>query len=224
MPVKDLVKTILFPPGYRKRRIIGGALKGLWFSFDLRADTQQWRGIYEQALQDWLHKHVKPGDICLDIGAANGYFTLLMAKLAGKSGHIYAFEPSAVSTHIQPHFDMNPEQDLARLSVLTSYVVASANDSGDEITIDELVYRESLTRVDVVKIDVDGGEIDVLQGMEQTLSQFHPHLFVEVHSRELLAGVEKITKKHGYVMRLEDPPAHEERPLEFNSFLFSTNT
>ena len=40
-------------------------------------------------------------------------------------------------------------------------------------------------------------------------------------TRELLAEVEEVTKRLGYRMRLENPPAHELRPLDFNTFFFS---
>lgn len=72
-----------------------------------------------------------------------------------------------------------------------------------------------------MKIDVDGGEIDVLQGMARTLERFHPHLFIETHSHELQEQVAQFTKQFGYTMRLEMPAAHELRPLEFNGFYFS---
>ena len=72
----------------------------MFFYFDLRVDTQEWRGIYEQSLQQWLQQYVQPGAVCLDVGAAKGYFSLLMAKLAGPSGYVYAFEPSPINEFI----------------------------------------------------------------------------------------------------------------------------
>ena len=76
--------------------------------------------------------------------------------------------------------------------------------------------------MDVVKIDVDGGEIDVLHGMLQALRDHKPHLFIEVHSRDLLKQVEEITRQAGYTMNLNYPPKHEVRPIDFNVFYFST--
>jgi FkbM family methyltransferase len=48
------------------------------------------------------------------------------------------------------------------------------------MTLDELVVREALTRLDVVKIDVDGGELGVLRGARATLSTLRPSLILEL--------------------------------------------
>ena len=57
--LKTAIKRILFQPGEQKREVIGGALRGLSFTFDLHVDTQRWRGQYERPLQHWLQKHVQ---------------------------------------------------------------------------------------------------------------------------------------------------------------------
>src|SRR6266498_2331521 len=167
MAMKQLVKALLFRPGYTKHRILAGSLRGMWFTFNLRGDTQQWRGIYETALQTWLKAHLRPGGTCMDIGAARGYFTLLAAKLAGPQGHVYAFEPSPLHKHIHAHIAMHNPGWLAPVSVHDSYVVDTAGRGADQITIDQFCETEHLSRLDVVKIDVDGAEVDVLRGMEQ---------------------------------------------------------
>lgn len=113
---KNAVKSLLFRPGLHKYRIRGGALTGLWFQFDLRHDTQAWRGIYEQPPQKWLSTYVKSGDTCLDIGGADGYFALLMAKLSGKQGQVHSFEPSEKIEHIQQNFALNQTLPLAPLT------------------------------------------------------------------------------------------------------------
>jgi len=61
----------------RKAKFIGGPMKGMVAYFDFVRDTQTWRGIYEVAQMDWLIKAIKPGAVCVDIGAAEGYFTAL---------------------------------------------------------------------------------------------------------------------------------------------------
>lgn len=220
--MKNTIKRILFRPGIREYRIRGGALRGLRFEFDLRHDTQAWRGIYEQRLQEWLLNHVTPGDTCLDIGGADGYFALLMAKLSGPQGEVHSFEPSEKIDRIQRNFALNRDTPLAPLARYEAFVGAEENSHKKILSIDGLVEAGKIDTVNVVKIDVDGGEIEVLQGMTNTIERFHPHLFVETHSRQLQDKVAEITKRYGYSMRLEMPAAHELRPgLDFNGFYYS---
>jgi len=155
---KHAVKQLLFRPGMRKYRIRGGALRGVWFQFDLRHDTQAWRGVYERPLQEWLTKYVKPGNTCLDIGGADGYFALLMAKLSGPQGHVHSFEPSQKIEHIRQNFALNQRLPLAPLMRYEAFVGAEENTQTRTVSIDGLVAAGKIAAVNVVKIDVDGGE------------------------------------------------------------------
>ncbi len=223
LPFKELIKALLFRPGDHEHSVLGGALKGMRFRFDLRADTQRWRGIHERPLQRWLRRHVEPGSTCLDIGAADGYYTLLMAKLAGPSGSVHAFEPSPLCERITEHVKLNCERHaLAPVNAHRLFVAAeAAHARAPSTTVDELVRRESLERVDVVKVDVDGAEGEVVHGAAETLERFRPHVFVEVHSRALLEEVRDALAGYGYPLRLEPPASYEYRPIEYNVFLFS---
>jgi FkbM family methyltransferase len=51
-------------------------------------------GIWEKNECNWLKRNIVPGDICLNVGANVGYFSILMAELTGKSGFVHAFEPN----------------------------------------------------------------------------------------------------------------------------------
>jgi len=223
VPFKGTIKTLLFGSGEQERTVLAGALKGLRFCFDLRQDTQMWRGVYERPLQQWLREHVEPGSTCLDVGAAAGYFTVLMAKLAGSDGAVYAFEPSELCERITYHVELNKRSyTLAPVSAYKRFVVAQSDRSDpSSVSVDDIVQDASLNRVDIIKIDVDGAEADVLRGAHRTLERFHPHLCVEVHSRDLLDEVQHIGSRYGYTFRLEDADPHEYRPIEYNAFLFS---
>ena len=228
MTLKTIVKSILFRPGIHQYTIRGGALKGMRFHFDLHKDTQTWRGIYEQSLQAWLTRYVQPGATCLDIGSADGYFALLMAKLSGPSGEVHAFEPCDSAEDriggiacIRSNFAANSNFPLASVVLYDSFAGTEYDPAANVTSIDHLVDEGKLAKVDVVKIDVDGGEMDVLRGMRNTLQRFHPHLFVEVHSHELREQVEEFTTQLGYTLRLEMPASFEERPLDFNAFCLS---
>jgi hypothetical protein len=226
MGIKQFVKRMVLPSGIRPCTIRGGAAKGLKCFLDLQISSQIWLGLYEKSLQKWLGQCMKPGMYCLDIGASDGTVCLMMARLAGPTGYVYAFEPGSRFPLIDKTVELNRGAPLAKVQTFQAFVGAASAPAGPgglpTVAIDQLIADGKIKRVDLVKIDVDGPEVQVLNGMRKALADFHPHLFVEVHSRELLEQVEAITKPLGYQMTLAMPDKREVRPSEFNAFYFST--
>ena len=84
----------------------------------------------------------------------------------------------------------------------------------DTATVDKLVGLFALTQVDWIKLDVEGAEVEVLKGAEQSIRRFHPVLFIEVrrtlHSLKAVLprfrySIDKtmfgrITENHRYVL------------------------
>ena len=66
----------------------------------------------------------------------------------------------------------------------------------DAVTVDDLVRRFALNRVDWIKLDVEGAEVEVLKGAEQSIQRFHPVLFIEVHGT--LHALEAFLPQFGY--------------------------
>lgn len=60
-----------------------------WLNSFLRS-----RGVWEPVLSEFILRHVREGDVCVDIGANIGYFSLLFAKRVGPSGRVIAIEPA----------------------------------------------------------------------------------------------------------------------------------
>src|SRR4029450_8092682 len=54
-------------------------------------------GVWEPNVTAAFRRTLAPGDVCLDIGAHIGYYTLLAARLVGPEGHVHAFEPAPAS-------------------------------------------------------------------------------------------------------------------------------
>lgn len=67
---------------------------------------------------------------------------------------------------------------------------------GPAITIDTLVNELGLKRVDWIKMDIEGGEIEALRGAQQTLELLRPVLFIEVH--ETMEPLTRFLAKSGY--------------------------
>ena len=159
---------------------------------------------------------LKPGSTVLDIGAHHGYFSLLAAKCVGKEGMVYAFEPAPHNFDIlKKNAAFNDFDNLISVNKAVSNncttmpfyfrqvtgVVGSLFPTrrSDEmtipvecITIDSFPCRKP---VDVVKMDIEGGEPLALEGMAETLSKSENMvLFVEFNGGCLLqAGVDQET-------------------------------
>ncbi len=147
---------------------------------------------------------VQPGAIVLDAGANVGAYTLLFAQWAGPRGHVYAFEPAAESRGgLTRHVAINGLADrvtirgeaLARRSGTVRFHesgtagnnrIARASDTDvteiPAVSIDEFCESNRVTP-DVIKIDIEGTELDALRGARQTIAKRGPALalFVELH-------------------------------------------
>ncbi|MGH2840228.1 MAG: FkbM family methyltransferase [Solirubrobacteraceae bacterium] len=165
------------------------------------------RGTLEPSIAEALQRTVLPGHTVYDIGANVGYWTLVAARLTGPTGRVVAFEPvpwcaDAVAANIALNELAHAEvrgvavsdvSGLDRLivtgdaghSLLAS--VASHPDPREEIdvdtvAIDDLVAGGVIPPPDVLKIDTEGAELRVLEGMRATLAGHGPRLICEVHN------------------------------------------
>ena len=178
-----------------------------------------------------VRRVIRKDDTVLDIGANFGVFTKLFSQLVGPQGSVIAFEPvpltfrtlaagvkryrrsnvqtmnKAVSDHVGPVFMVVPQYEeslgdnLYQASIVHS-AEAPETFSIEAITIDSL----RLPRVDFMKIDVEGHELEVLHGSRQTLERHHPTLMVEVTSSRT---VEYLCGEMGYGTPLTVSPSNQ---------------
>jgi FkbM family methyltransferase len=141
----------------------------------------------------------KAGDVCIDIGAFHGSYTL-PALAAGAT--VYAIdgriEPLKVLIHRAAEFGIS-DRLLSAFAAISNgepysaeHVEAIATGpkpsrqmipNADWVTLDSLVEAMDVDRLDWIKVDVEGGEVGVLEGAEETLRRFSPRLLIEDHSR-----------------------------------------
>ena len=154
--------------------------------------------------------HVGPGDVVLDIGANVGAHTLPLARLAGRGGRVIAFEPSDFAcAKLRRNIELNPQlapaieacqimlaansADPLSKDVYASWPLDQSNnlheDHAGRLTstsgatvgaIDEFVAARGLTRIDFIKLDVDGNEHKVLAGSRSALRKFKPKIMMEL--------------------------------------------
>lgn len=188
-------------------------------------------GIYEPPVQETLANHLKPGDIFYDIGANVGFFTIIVAKLVGETGKVYAFEPAPYNAKLlRKNIELNKfnnvtviEKAVAESSqkgelvlgdycggnVLANFFTGIESTpkkqnsvSVDVICIDDLVENQTINPPNMVKIDVEGGEINVIQGMMKIINNHKPILLYEIDDRNKRIFQEKMNKIDSFVSDL----------------------
>jgi FkbM family methyltransferase len=169
-----------------------------------------WYAYYEKPETLWLLKNAKRYRQFYDIGANIGYFSLCAAA-ANPSIEVFSFEPSEFNrTRFQQNLLLN-SQLSGRIKILpialghargtASFYQASAENSGmsgmhaieDHLaktevpvsTFDHEVSQWPITLPALVKMDVEGYEWLVLQGMRQTLQSQRPDLLIELDDNHL---------------------------------------
>jgi FkbM family methyltransferase len=150
-------------------------------------------GIRGTDERDFFIEHVHPGMRALDIGANQGLYTLLLSRIVGGQGHVFAFEPDPVIFRsLRRHCDQNGAANTelhnvalgfkhgsmklyrSRLNAGDNRLAKSAHPEWFEETDASVVSLDSLleaTPVDFIKMDVQGWEYEVFRGMEHTLRE-----------------------------------------------------
>lgn len=197
----------------RKQQVIR-LTRGMRINCKLWDEVQNaiwWNGVnYERKESKFIRRYLKPGMVFFDVGSNVGYYTLLAAPIVGESGKVHAFEPvSEQHADLRANVDRNQLQNVVpeRLIVTdragTMEINLGAEDNGGTGSVN-LVYRtdrptervncttldaylraQGVTRLDVLKIDVEGHEPFVLRGMAETFRTLRPLLLVEVRGEML---------------------------------------
>ena len=170
-------------------------------------------GVHEVHSTQQFKEEIKPGMVLLEIGGNIGYFALLGAVRVRPGGRVLALEPSPANVKsLEGNTKLNGLEDVVKIypfaagresGTLPFYVVSKSNLCGfvnregpgiqllEEVLVrlvpvDQVVEQEAV-QVDYFRMDVEGFETEVIEGMTGTLSGPHPPSggFIEVHS-ELL--------------------------------------
>lgn len=159
-----------------------------------------------------LQRFLKPGGNFLDVGANIGLFALRAAGIVGPGGRVVAIEPAAISAdRLEANLALNA---FAHVTVVRAALsdregqaqlrhVELGNDpqawsimpeaggtDAEQVrttTLDALVAQQGLTRLDLIKMDVEGAEPMVVAGGQAALARFRPTIIFEINSGPSLA-------------------------------------
>jgi FkbM family methyltransferase len=161
-------------------------------------------GFHEPRITRLIAREVPAGSVALDVGHMIGYFSLLMAKRTGPGGEVHAFDPDPrahrclvenVSRNSMPWITANllalgAHAGTAQFGIHERMGWSSTKEvkafrdwtSVPMQTLDSYVAEHEIdpARISVIKVDAEGGELEVLEGARDTLAAGAPHVVVEV--------------------------------------------
>jgi FkbM family methyltransferase len=151
---------------------------------------------------------VKEEDVVLDCGACWGDTALFFADKVGAKGKVYSIEfiPSNLDI-LRKNLSLNPAlerivsiiehplhsesgidlyyKDNGPASMVQSLPFDVNNDTVKTITIDDIVKKYDIHKVDFIKMDIEGAELNALKGAIQTIKTFKPILAIALYHREI---------------------------------------
>jgi FkbM family methyltransferase len=153
--------------------------------------------IFEPLETNLVKNEVHSDDVVIDVGANVGYYTLLMAKLTGQNGKVFSFEPEPSNFNLlKENVEINSYQNVtleqkavANMNGKTKLYLCETNTEMhrlyqsnskkfnksievDVTTLDDYFKKSKyLNKINFIKIDAEGSELDVLKGMKTILKE-----------------------------------------------------
>ena len=165
---------------------------------------------YERDLTKALERLLPSGGIAVDAGANVGIHTLAMTQVVGAKGKVFAFEPTCFAVEklrnslaLNPSLQGSVEVLHAFLApepgfeppqeIFSSWPLGASDDvhpshggslkettGAVSIHLDSFLRERGVERLDLIKLDVDGHELDVLKGASESIDRFRPSVVVEL--------------------------------------------
>ena len=209
---KNLYLSLLVPPHYcyKEDQIRDFNRDGIKMKLNLKHYNDHltyWFSKKDKLLNN-IVKLIKVNDVVFDVGVNIGYYLFNFSQKATQ-GCVYGFEPNPkVFKYVKHNLELNSFKNI----VLTNlglgnekgvYKMAQINsnlgmnkivESNSALktfdisvdTLDNFVFENNISKIDVIKIDVEGFEFNVLKGAIESLKKFKPILFIEIDNQNLI--------------------------------------
>jgi len=177
-------------------------------------------GFWESWITQFMATIIEPGNICLDVGANFGYYSILMAELTGEEGKTIAVEPNPhlarllrCTAKLQSRNFMVAETALSNKTGMATLNIPEGHSGSASIhktlsrqwgknrkvkvplkTMDQLVKEYGLAKVDVIKMDVEGIEPLVFEGMKKTIADNPQLKIIMEYTPEAYTDAGKFTR------------------------------
>ncbi|HLH86492.1 MAG TPA: FkbM family methyltransferase [Thermoplasmataceae archaeon] len=154
----------------------------------------------------------KVGDVVIDVGASYGDSAIWWSKVKGAS--VFAFEPLKDVFRI-----LEANVALNKADVKTFNIAIGNGEPVNSNRVGSMLIRSNcangniletaklddlgIQKMEILKIDVEGFELDVLKGAKNCIERFRPRIIIETHSTELRNNCDQFLKNMGYTLRVE---------------------
>lgn len=206
--MKKILKKILAYL-FANKRITLTMYKGLFKGIKLNVSIKNQLGLIfnpvEPHLQKFLGKNIKKGDTVFDIGSNIGYTSILMSRLVGEQGSVYAFEPMNQNlTILHKNISLNNCKNISvidkALSDKNGEIDFFTPLNGEDLSMSSMVWgsgvknwKKQLVKTvcldeninlknlspKLIKIDVEGAEGLVVMGIQKLIERCRPSIFIE---------------------------------------------
>ena len=244
--LKSSIRRIL-PKTVGRRRIIDGPLRGYSIFTSWHDYPAAITGRTEKSLISWFQENIKIGETWLDVGAHYGYTAIALSRLVGESGRIFAFEPMLTTAGYL-------NQTMATNGFSQTTVLPFALGQRGGITIKQLSVERGMVdstienakkvqflitsldwlwpqinrndpKIDGIKIDVQGMELSVLQGMTGILQKQSPIILLEFHNGSDREKISNLLSNAGYqapgIQPGENTMVTDNNYIDNQSYVFS---
>jgi FkbM family methyltransferase len=196
--------------------ILAGPLRGRWWLARSRGKiVRVVTGSYEREQTRLMVSMVTAGDAVLDVGAHTGYYTVLASLLVGRAGRVHAFEPDPRNAgFLRRHVRLNRcdntvVEEVAVASRAGARRFGGGSGSGTArlrpdgalevpvVALDEYCQRHAIHPT-LIKVDVEGGEAEVLRGAAEVLRRDRPTVLLSTHGPEAHAECLSLLSDLGY--------------------------
>lgn len=168
---------------------------------------------YEPETFAFLRENVKAGATVLDLGAHMGLFSVVMSQTVGRDGRVFSFEPTpstrdvlkevvklngcdhnvevrseAVSRQKGKLFFYDTGDEVSNANSLVQTERSLNKIEIDTISLDEFVAERNLKKIDCLKIDVEGAELDLLEGAKNVFTKMRPAALLSLHPVSIKAN------------------------------------
>jgi tRNA G37 N-methylase Trm5 len=192
--ILSAIKNTFVSEGYEPRTIYGGLIRGLKFRLDLKSGFQTLLGLSEIELAKWFKKYSLGIETAVDVGAAYGYYTLFFL-LRTSAKKVFAFEPGQeCQAELKQNLELNANPKIKNLILRDKFV--GRENSGNYISLDSLLTE--IKTPCLIKLDIEGAELDALRGASELLKKNGVRWIIEVHSKELENQCTELLEKNNY--------------------------